>query len=287
LAKYLSDDKRSLQGIKDLVVPFALIFIPLILIVRQPDLGSALVFLALILPMLHWAGMPHIVLFVLLAPLISLICAFNYYSFFIAMLVISFVLFFAGRGMFFFLANFFFNIGVGILTPLMWNLLKGYQKKRILTFLGLEADPQGLGDQVIQSKVAIGSGGIFGKGFLEGTQTHLRFLPEQHTDFIFGVIGEEFGFLGVIIVLALFLYIVLKSINIASHVKSKFSSLMVFGGVMILLFQIMVNIGMTVEIIPVTGLPLPFLSYGGSSMLSSLIIIGLILNASRKRFEYL
>jgi len=254
---------------------------------KQPDLGSALVFLALILPVLHWAGLSPAILFVLLAPLASLLSAFNYYSFLIVMILLSVTFLLCQRGLTFFLVNFIINIGVGILTPIVWNLLKEYQKNRILTFLGLVRDPHGLGYQVIQSKVAIGSGGLFGKGFLDGTQTHLRFLPEQHTDFIFCVIGEEFGFIGVFLVLALFFYLVVKGIRISTSVKSKFSSVVVFGATIIFLFQIFVNIGMTVGIMPVTGLPLPFLSYGGSSLLANLILVGLILNASRKRFEYL
>ncbi len=287
LAKYLSKDNRNLENIRDILVAFSIVFIPLILTMRQPDLGSALVFLALILPIMHWAGLSPVVLFVLLAPLVSLICAFNYYSFLIAMLVISLILFSFQRGFRFFLVNFLINIGVGILTPRFWNILKVYQKNRILTFLGIVSDPHGLGYQVLQSKVAIGSGGFLGKGFLQGTQTHLRFLPEQHTDFIFCVIGEEFGFIGAFIILSLYLYLIIKGINIAATVKSRFTSLLVFGGIIILLFQITVNVGMTVGIMPVTGLPLPFLSYGGSSLLSSLIFIGLMLNASRKRFEYI
>ncbi|NIR51179.1 rod shape-determining protein RodA [candidate division KSB1 bacterium] len=287
LAKYLSHDNRNLEDAREIIVAFGLVLLPVVLIIRQPDLGSGLVFWALVLPVLHWGGLSPIIMFILVAPLVSLICAFNYYSFLIAMIVISLVLILSRRGMVFFLTNVILNIGVGIATPFMWNLLKQYQKKRILTFLGLNTDPQGLGYQVIQSKVAIGSGGFLGKGFLQGTQTHLRFLPEQHTDFIFCVIGEEFGFIGVMVILALFLYLILKSLNIAVSVKSKFLSLLVFGGLLILLFQITVNIGMTVKIMPVTGLPLPFLSYGGSSLLSSLIISGLILNASRRRFEYI
>ncbi|MFQ5822457.1 MAG: rod shape-determining protein RodA [bacterium] len=287
LAKFLSQDNRNLKNIRDLAIAFALAFLPLLLIIQQPDLGSALVFLALILPMLHWAGLSPIILFVLLAPLISLICAFNYYSFLIAMIFISLALILLQRGLTFFLINFILNIGVGIITPILWNLLKEYQKQRILTFLGLVADPHGLGYQVIQSKVAIGSGGFIGKGFLHGTQTHLRFLPEQHTDFIFSVIGEEFGFIGVVVILALFIYLLLRGIMIATTVKSKFSSLLVFGGVIILLFQICVNVGMTVGIMPVTGLPLPFLSYGGSALLSNLILVGIMLNASLRRFDYL
>ncbi len=287
LARYLSDKNRNLDNLREMAVAFGLVLIPLLLVMKQPDLGSALVFLALILPLLHWAGLSSVVLFVLLAPLISLVSAFNYYTFFAAILIISLVLFLFRRGITFFLINFIINIGVGIATDRMWDLLKDYQKNRILTFLGLVQDPHGLGYQVIQSKVAIGSGGAWGKGFLDGTQTHLRFLPEQHTDFIFCVVGEEFGFIGALVVLALFCYIVYKGIDIATNVKSNFSSLLAFGGTAIFLFQIFVNVGMTTGIMPVTGLPLPFLSYGGSSLLANLIIVGLLLNASRKRFEYL
>ncbi len=287
LSRYLSNEHRKLDNLRELTVAFAIAFVPLALVMKQPDLGSALVFLALILPVLHWAGLSPAILFVLLAPLASLLSAFNYYSFLIVMILLSVTFLLCQRGLTFFLVNFIINIGVGILTPIVWNLLKEYQKNRILTFLGLVRDPHGLGYQVIQSKVAIGSGGLFGKGFLDGTQTHLRFLPEQHTDFIFCVIGEEFGFIGVFLVLALFFYLVVKGIRISTSVKSKFSSVVVFGATIIFLFQIFVNIGMTVGIMPVTGLPLPFLSYGGSSLLANLILVGLILNASRKRFEYL
>jgi len=286
LAKYLSKENRDLNNFREIALAFSLVFLPFLLVMKQPDLGSALVFLALILPILHWAGLSSMVLFVLLAPLLSLVCAFNYYTFLIAMLIISAVLFLSQRGLTFFLINFVLNIGVGVVTPIMWNLMKEYQQKRILTFLGLVTDPHGLGYQVIQSKVSIGSGGFLGKGFLQGTQTHLRFLPEQHTDFIFCVIGEEFGFLGIFTVFALFFYLIFKGLTVASEVKSKFSSLLVFGGVIIFLFQIVVNIGMTIGIMPVTGLPLPFLSYGGSALISNLVIVGLLLNASRKRFEY-
>jgi rod shape determining protein RodA len=287
LAKFLSQGNRKLDDFRDLGLAFAFVFIPMVLVMRQPDLGSALVFMALFLPMLHWAGVPNSVLFVLIAPVVTFFCAFSYYSFLIAMLVISVVLLLLRRGMLFFVTNFVINIGVGILTPILWNLLKEYQKQRILTFLGLVQDPKGLGYQVIQSKVAIGSGGFLGKGFLDGTQTHLRFLPEQHTDFIFCVVGEEFGFIGALVILSLYLFVIWKGINISVNAKRKFASLLVFGGVVVILFQIMVNIGMTVGIMPVTGIPLPFLSYGGSSLLTNFILIGLMVNVSQKRFEYI
>lgn len=286
LAKYLSHDSRNFDNLKDILVPFAVISLPLLLIMNQPDLGSALVFLALSLPVLHWAGLPGVVLFVLLAPVLSFFSAFSYYSFLIAMILIVSVLFLMRRGTFFFLVNFALNVGVGVLTPILWHLLKDYQKNRILTFLGMVTDPHGLGYQVIQSKVAIGSGGLLGKGFLAGTQTHLRFLPEQHTDFIFCVVGEEFGFLGGMLILALFLYLIFKSLNLAAVVKSRFASILVFGVTVIFLFQVFVNIGMTMGIMPVTGLPLPFLSYGGSALIANLMLVGFLLNASRTRFEY-
>lgn len=287
LAKFLSHEKVNFKRIRDFIIPFFLILLPLGLIISQPDLGTSLVFLALLLPMLFWAGLSSLYLFIMLAPVLSFISAFNYYSFLFTMIVICPVLFFAQRGIRFFLINFVINIVAGIFTPILWNSLKGYQQKRILTFLGIMTDPHGLNYQVIQSKVAIGSGGFWGKGFLQGTQTHLRFLPEQHTDFIFSVIGEEFGLIGAIFILALFLLILWRSINLASIVKSRFSSLLIVGGMVILVFQIFVNVGMTVGILPVTGLPLPFLSYGGSSLMTNLTIIGLILNASYRKFVYL
>jgi rod shape determining protein RodA len=287
LARFLSREVRGLMSYRDLIFAFSFSLVPFLLIMNQPDLGSALVFLGLTLPVLHWGGMRNVVLFVVIAPVLSLISAFNYYSFFAVMVLICLMLFLSHRGIIFFLVNFIINIGVGIITPIVWGLLKDYQQNRILTFLGIVVDPRGLGYQVIQSKVAIGSGGFAGKGFLAGTQTHLRFLPEQHTDFIFCVIAEEFGFLGVLMVLTLFLLLVFKGFTLASSVKSKFLSIIVFGATIIFLMQVFINVGMTVGIMPVTGLPLPFLSYGGSSLLTNMVLIGLILNASRKRFEYI
>jgi rod shape determining protein RodA len=287
LARYLSSQHCKLDNLRDIIAAFCFCLVPFFMIMKQPDLGSALVFLAMILPLLHWGGLSPVTLFVVIAPVVSLICAFNYYSFLIVMILISVILFLMQRGLIFFLVNFTLNIGVGILTPIIWNMLKEYQKNRILTFLGIVTDPHGLSYQVIQSKVAIGSGGLLGKGFLNGTQTHLRFLPEQHTDFILCVIGEEFGFLGILVMLSLFFVMIYKIISLAAIVKNKFSSLVVFGSAIILLFQVFVNVGMTIGIMPVTGLPLPFISYGGSSLVTNMILLGLILNISRKRFEYL
>ncbi|MCI0494745.1 rod shape-determining protein RodA [candidate division KSB1 bacterium] len=286
LARYLSEDKRNLNRMKDITFAFGIAAIPFILIARQPDLGTALVCLAILLPVLYWAGLPTFFLFVVIAPLLVMIASFNYYTFFLAMVLVAILLLLFKRGHVVSLFIMLLNIGVGIITPLMWNQLHDYQKLRILTFLGIEIDPQGYGYQIIQSKVAIGSGGLLGKGLLNGTQTQLRFLPAQHTDFVFSVIGEEAGFIGSIFVILLFLFIILRGIYVASAVRNRYASLMVIGAVTVLGFHVVVNIGMTVGMMPVTGIPLPFLSYGGSFLISCMILIGLIINASIRRFKY-
>ncbi|KAA3612273.1 MAG: rod shape-determining protein RodA [Calditrichaeota bacterium] len=287
LAKYAANAKRDFKKIKDIVVAFAIVILPTLLIIKQPDLGTSLVFIAMVLPVLFWAGLSLFTVFLLLAPLVTLASAFTFYSFFIAIVLIVGVMVVSGRGPKIIIPNFLLNIGVGIVTPILWEQLLGYQKSRILTFIGLEQDPQGLGYQVLQSKVAIGSGGLWGKGWMQGTQTQLRFLPEQHTDFIFSVLGEEFGFLGVCVVLALFFILIWRALLIAQNSKNLFASLIVIGACTIIGFHVIVNTGMTVGIMPVTGLPLPFLSYGGSSLLTNTALIGLIINAGRRRFQYL
>jgi len=286
LARFLSHEKRNLNKLKDIAISFGLVLLPFLLIAKQPDLGTALVFLAVILPVLFWAGLPGFFLFIIIAPFIVMISSFNYYSYFLAMISIAIALLCFKRGLFISIFIMVLNIIVGIVTPLLWNHLHDYQKHRILTFLGLEMDPRGLSYQVIQSKVAVGSGGFLGKGILKGTQTQLRFLPEQHTDFVFSVIGEELGFIGSLFVMILFLILLLRGIYIASKVRNKFSSVMVIGVIAILGFHIIVNIGMTVGMMPVTGLPLPFLSYGGSFLIVCMTLMGIIINASIRRFKY-
>jgi len=286
LARYLSRERRDLEKIHDLVVTVAFVIAPLILVLKQPDLGTSLVYFAVLLPMLYWAGLPPFTMFVMVAPLLSLMSAFNFYTFSAAMAIIALVLFLSRRGFWTFVVNFALNAFVGIITPVLWSHLHGYQQRRILTFLGLYQDPQGAGYQVIQSKVAIGSGGLLGKGFLHGTQTQLRFLPEQHTDFIFSVVGEEFGFIGALAVLGCFLYLLLRGLDIASEAHNRFASLASIGIVSILAFQVFVNVGMASGLLPVVGVPLPLISYGGSSLLTTLVMLGFLLNTSRRRQEY-
>ena len=178
------------------------------------------------------------------------------------------------------LANFFGNVFLGLLTPVIWNSLRAYQKERVLVLLDVTRDPLGAAYQVIQSQTAIGSGGLWGKGFGHGTQTHLKFLPEQETDFIFSVIGEEFGFIAVAFILVLFAFLMLDMIQRAYKTSERFPSLVLFGITVLFMSHIFVNVGMTVNLLPVKGLPLPFISYGGTFLVSCYAMLGLAMNMS-------
>jgi len=286
LARYLSDETRDLRSLKDIGVCFAMVLVPTVLILKEPDLGTAIVVTSLLLPVLFWAGLSPFIVFLVVSPIITLLSAFNVYTFGAAMILIIVVLLLSKRKLAVLLAVLVLNVGVGALTPSLWNRLKDYQKTRILTFVGLQQDPRGTGYQVAQSQVAIGSGGFWGKGWARGTQTKLRFLPEQHTDFIFSVVGEELGFWGVTLVLLTFFVLLWRALGIAVSAKNKFLTLMVVGCVTLIGVHVIVNTGMTVGIMPVTGIPLPFLSYGGSSLWTNMTLVGLILNAGLHRFQY-
>jgi rod shape determining protein RodA len=170
--------------------------------------------------------------------------------------------------------------------PFMWNFLMSYQKKRILTFFRPELDPLGAGYHIIQSKIAIGSGGILGKGFLKGTQCKLRFLPAQHTDFVFSVLAEEWGLLGGLILLGLYLFLITWGLNISILSKDRFGAITAFGVVSLIFWHVIINIGMALGIMPVVGIPLPFMSYGGSAILAMMAGVGLLLNISMRRYIF-
>jgi len=170
------------------------------------------------------------------------------------------------------------------MLPLSWFILKDYQKERILTLFAPEKDPLGSGYHIIQSMIAIGSGGWWGKGFLKGTQTHLRFLPEQQTDFVFSVFAEEWGFIGILILMILFFSLIAWGLKICLHSKDYLGTLIAFGITMLIAWSVLVNVGMVIGLLPVVGIPLPFMSYGGSSMVVLLIAMGFMLNISMRRF---
>jgi rod shape determining protein RodA len=173
-----------------------------------------------------------------------------------------------------------------IATPVGWTLLKPYQKDRIITFLNPDRDPLGKGYQVTQAKIAIGSGGIHGKGFRQGTQAKLEYLPARHTDFIFAVLGEEWGFIGVMIVLGLYLFLIVQSLTFAKHARDRGGTFLAICLISFFIFHVLINVSMQIGILPTTGIPLPLISYGGSSTMMFLIAIGLLANVDMRRFGH-
>lgn len=284
LARFLSPEHANPNILRNLLIAFAVVLVPFVLVLKQPDLGTSLVYLAMIIPILYWRGLSPFTIFVICAPVFAFLASFNYYSFSVVILLISVVLYLSRRGKRVAWTVFLLNVFVGTLSPLVWSGLHGYQQQRILTFLGLVEDPRGVGYQINQSMIAIGSGGIFGKGLLHGTQTQLHFLPAQHTDFIFSVLAEEWGFIGSLAVLALFFVFISRAIEIASSSGYRFANLAAIGMVAIFAFQVVVNLGMTMGIMPVTGVPLPFISYGGSAMLTNMAMAALISNVRAQRY---
>ncbi|MEA1996112.1 MAG: FtsW/RodA/SpoVE family cell cycle protein, partial [Gemmatimonadota bacterium] len=283
LAVYLSNRKKRLDTLKDIILPVLIVMVPAALILLQPDLGTSLVFFFILFGMLFWAGLPLIYLFLLLSPLISFILALVtllgemllplwglFFIFLCALIIYNRI--YLMDALFFTLVN----LLTGILTSPLWNSLKPYQQNRILVFFQPERDPQGSGWQIIQSKVAIGSGGILGKGFLQGTQKKLAFLPAQHTDFIFPLVGEEFGFVGVALSLILFLILLHRIVETARISGTSFASLTAFGIASFLIGHILINVGMTIGVMPITGLPLPLFSYGGSFLITCYIAFGIL-----------
>jgi len=241
MSKYFSD-RFVIQGVdlKELIFPALLTSIPFILVVSQPDLGTAGIYILLFLG-------------------ISFVACLNVKS--ISKLAFT---------------------GV-IAVPILWMVMHDYQKKRILTFLNPEKDPFGAGYHIIQSKIAIGSGGFWGKGFLRGTQGQLRFLPEQHTDFAFSVIAEEWGFFLCLLVLILFFLLVMRIFYIATQVQDRYSSFAISGIGIYFLLQVFINLAMVMGMFPVVGVPLPFISYGGSSMIANMLALGIVINLSKHR----
>ena len=286
LSRFLAYSKRPVTSKRRLAFSGILAIVPAVLILRQPDLGTSLVFFVVLLGLWFWSGLSPGYLFLILSPLVSLVAASHWLSWAIYLAVLLIILAVVRPGMVMGIITMVANLGFGIITPFFWNRLAEYQKLRILTFLDPGLDPRGAGYQIIQSKIAIGSGGVWGKGFLGGSQTRLEFLPERHTDFIFSVLGEEFGLWGSLIVLFLFTFIFYRAIRIAVRSRSRFASHLVIGATTILLFQFVINVGMTLGFMPVTGLALPFLSYGGTALVLAWTLIGFLVSADYRWQEY-
>lgn len=246
LAHYL--EKTSRIENRKILYPFILIGLPMCLIIMQPDLGTSLIFAGIVFTMTYIAGgnPKHLLLIGGIGTVVIL-----------AAILLSYY---------------------GIV-----EIFEDYQLNRLLVFIDPYADPTDTGWNVIQSMIAVGSGGFFGKGYLNGTQSQLHFLPANHTDFIFSVVAEEFGFIGAITILFLFAVIIWRGIKIAGLAKDRFGTLLAVGCVGYFICHVVINIGMTLGIMPVTGLPLPFLTYGGSTMLVSLLVVAILLNVGLRR----
>ena len=284
LARYLGTRSENPTTLRALVTPSAIAGIPLGLVILQPDLGTALAFVGILFAALYWAGAPIGLLAFLASPGVSLILSFDnrIWAVFFVVVVGSLYLFRYRLFLVESLAIVLANLAAGTIALPLWNSLAEYQQNRILVFLDPSVDPRGAGYHLIQSMVAIGSGGLSGKGFTEGTQKRLDFLPEQHTDFIFSVVGEELGFLGTGLALALFAFILYRLVKMAEEATDPFAGLVIFGIFGAWLVHIFVNVGMTVGMVPVTGIPLPFVSYGGTFLLMSWIAVAI---AARVAYE--
>lgn len=240
LARIIGDNPGRLKSKRGLIGPFLIVMLPMFLIFKQPDLGTAIILFPVFLAML-WVG---------------------------------------GIRLRYFLTIIFSGI---VFLPVFWHFLKDYQKDRLLVFINPNLDPLGAGYTINQSKIAIGSGMFLGKGWLGGTQNQLNFLPERHTDFIFSVVGEEWGFLGAAVMLFLFLLLIIRGLKIADMTKEISGKLIATGLTTMLALHVIINIGMTLGLMPVVGMPLPFISYGRSALTSNLILIGLLLSVRRHR----
>lgn len=246
LSRYLSE--LSVSPIKTISFKFILIFaiIPILLIIKQPDLGTSILILCLFIILFLSKGLSkRIIVLALIVGLIS----------------------------------------IPFLGNVAWNSLKDYQKNRIIAFIDPDVDPAGIGYHVTQSKITIGSGNLFGKGYLKGTQGALRFLPEKHTDFIFSVFAEEWGFMGCILLISLYLLLFLRGINTAILAKDEFGRLTAIGLTTMFFLYFFVNIGMTLGMMPIVGIPLPFMSYGGTALLTNFIAAGILINIRMRRFQ--
>jgi rod shape determining protein RodA len=285
LARLLSQRKEPLTTLRELLVPSLLVGAPLALVMLQPDLGTAMAFGGILFAMLFWAGTPVSLLLLVASPVAGLILSFDTLIWSAYIVGVVGCLYFYRYRLFFFesVAVVLANVAAGTISGPLWRSLKEYQQNRILVYLDPEVDPRGAGYQVIQSKVAIGSGGMTGQGFTMGPQKRFDFLPEQHTDFIFSVVGEELGFIGTAAAILGFAFILSRLVRMAEQSSDPFAGLVLLGIFGAWLVHIFVNVGMTVGVVPITGIPLPFVSYGGTFLLMSWVAVAIAVRVAHER----
>jgi rod shape determining protein RodA len=287
LATYLSRSDVSLKIPRYLFTALGIVAAPVVLILMQPDFGTTVIYAGMIFAILYWGNASRFTLLALVAPIVCAVAALiSTAMFLIVVAVFGVLLYLTMEHRLVAAVVFSTMVMFGVSAQVIYDGMKPYQQKRIDTFLDPNADPLGAGYNSLQSKVAIGSGGLLGKGFLHGSQTQLNFIPEQWTDFIFCVPGEEFGFLGATVVLVLFAVLLVRGVTLASIVRSRYAGFVAVGLTAIIAVHVGLNIGMALGMLPVIGVPLPFLSYGGSSLISSTIMIGILMNLYTNRKEY-
>ncbi len=278
-------DQKSIERPVDLLKPLFVIALPWLLVFIQPDLGTSLVFGALLLTMLYWAGMPLEWVLLVVLSIATAILAGVFPVALIIWIPLMGVLAYRSLPFKKFSASIAMALqsSIALLTPWLWlHGLKDYQRDRLVLFLDPAKDPLGGGYHLMQSTVGIGSGGLLGNGLLQGQLTKLRFIPEQHTDFIFSALGEELGFIGTFFVIAGYGLLILRLIKVAKQARTDFESLLVIGVGTMLMFQVVVNISMTIGLGPITGIPLPFMSYGRTALLVNFMAIGLCISVARR-----
>jgi rod shape determining protein RodA len=284
VARLLAQRENPLTSLRDLLVPSALVALPLALVMLQPDLGTAMAFVGILFAMLFWAGTPVALLLLVASPVIGLFLSYDTSIWSMYILVVIGVLYLYRYRLYLFesVALVLANFAAATISRPLWSSLAQYQRNRILVYLDPEVDPRGAGYQIIQSKVAVGSGGLRGQGFLLGPQKRYDFLPEQHTDFIFSVVGEELGFIGTLLALVAFAFILGRMIKLAEESEDPFAGLVLMGIFGAWLVHVFVNIGMTVGLVPITGIPLPFVSYGGTFLFMSWVAVAISVRVARE-----
>jgi rod shape determining protein RodA len=281
VARYIT--KEGLNEYRQMLYGFGIMLVPVLLIMIEPDFGTTMVFWAALLAMFIAAGVPLFFILLIVSPVIAIVASMHWLAIVIWLVVLVFLLMRSGLSWVAITVAAIVNVFVSMIMPVFWMGLKDYQQNRILTFLDPTRDPLGAGYQIIQAKIAIGSGSLTGKGWLHGTQKNMNFLPEHHTDFIYSVIGEEFGFVGSVLILAVFAAFFGRIIYNIGQLKVRERKVATSGILAYLMFQSFINIGMNIGLVPATGIPLPFISYGGSNLLINSVSVAVILKYLNER----
>ncbi len=279
--------KPGIYTLRDSTMSFLVAGITAGLVLIEPDFGTAVIIFLIFMGIYSGYGLPQSTFFLIISPLLSVIFSFHIVTYTVFFVFLIGVVLASRRKFILTIILLLLNIGVGLTTPVLWNMLKPYQKARLLVFLNPYKDPTGSGWHIIQSKISIGSGGLLGKGYLKGQLKTLKFIPMKNTDFVFSVIGEELGFIGTFLLIALYTYFLIRVLDVALKSRGRFTRLIGLGIFFYFFFHFVVNVGMCLGLLPVVGLPLPFLSYGGTNLVISLSLLGLMLNLKRNQYEYI